>query len=138
MDNLVHTELEDSRKKLDILVGKYREDGTHYAVFKHLMMLRNISLAHRQSQPKEADDADSTDDEIETFYEDSLEIVRLILHIVLGRAFDLADFASIYKTYADFFWSGSRGENTPGHPRFRARPPNGDQKIEPNSPTFVI
>ncbi|HDR8919212.1 TPA: hypothetical protein QDA96_002035 [Burkholderia vietnamiensis] len=122
-DNAVKCTLEKSRAELDALIAKYERGGSHYEVIKRLMTLRNGSLAHRQKQPKKAAGADSTDDEIEEFYQDNLEIVRLIIHIVLARAFDLTEAAGVYRTYAGFFWSGTRGERTAGHPRFRPPPP---------------
>ncbi|NPT36323.1 hypothetical protein [Paraburkholderia xenovorans] len=104
------------------LVKKYKKGGSHYEVVKSLLTMRNVSLAHRQSPPKEPGRADATDEEIESFYQDNLEIVRLLLSIVLGRAFNLTEAADVYQTYAGYFWAAARGEVTAGHPSYRPIP----------------
>jgi hypothetical protein len=101
------------------LVSKYTKDGDAYSVFKKLLILRQVNLAHRQAEPTNAEHADATDKEIEDFYNDNLEIVRLLLSLVLAKAFDLAEAGGVYKHHARFFWAAVRGERTEGHPDYR-------------------
>ena len=53
-----------------------------------LWNLRNERLAHRQAKITEATGADATDEEIETFYQDMSELIRLLLHLVEAHAYD--------------------------------------------------
>lgn len=103
------------------------EGGTAFEVRKKLRTLRHQHLAHRevieaQDASIELDTAHPgwvTDDEIETFYQDTLEIMRLLLSLVQGMSFDLAEASSVYKHHAKYFWASARGERTEGHPFFR-------------------
>jgi len=115
----VKQQLLERREEVRELVNKYSKDGSDYQVLKSLLIMRNVSLAHRQSAPKEPGQADATDEEIESFYQDTLEIIRLLISIVLARAFDLNEAADVYRTYAGYFWAAARGEVTEGHPRYR-------------------
>ncbi len=111
--------LEPKRDAIINLVRKYSEGGTGYAVLDKLRTLRNERLAHRQTTPTSAASADATDDEIESFYEDNLELVRLLLSLVLATAFDLREAADMYRHHAKYFWVNVRGERTEGHPNYR-------------------
>ncbi|MGF6781843.1 hypothetical protein [Paraburkholderia sp. GAS334] len=104
---------------MEELVRKYKKGGSPHAIVKNVVTLRSVSLSHRQKQPKAPSRPDSTDEEIEGFYNDNLEIVRLLIHIVLARAFDLTEAADVHRTYASYFWAAARGEATEGHPRYR-------------------
>ncbi len=120
------------------LINKYSENGSSSDVFNKLRTLRNERLAHRQlpSAPlavvgaeaprRSGEDGDgpiwATDVEIEAFYQDNLEIVRLLLSLVQGIAFDLSDATKVYKHHAKFFWASARGERTEGHPDYRPPP----------------
>jgi hypothetical protein len=107
------------------LVHKYSEGGTGSDVFKKLRALRHERLAHRQTTPTNVTLADATDKEIESFYEDNLELVRLLLSLILATGFDLKDAAGVYCHHAKFFWANARGERTEGHPDYRQpRPVN--------------
>ena len=111
--------LEPKRDAIVKLVRKYSEGGTGYAVFEKLRALRHERLAHRQAVQTSVTRADTTDQEIESFYEDNLEIVRLLLSLILATAFDLTDAADVYRHHAKFFWANARGERTEGHPNYR-------------------
>jgi hypothetical protein len=118
------------------LINKYSENGSSSDVFNKLRTLRNERLAHRQlpSAPLAVVGAEAprrsgedgpiwaTDVEIEAFYQDNLEIVRLLLSLVQGIAFDLSDATKVYKHHAKFFWASARGERTEGHPDYRPPP----------------
>ena len=67
--------------------------------------------------------ADATDVEIESFYQDNSELIRLLLSLVEADVYDPKDTAEIYRHYATFFWAGMRGEQTEGHPNYSAPPP---------------
>lgn len=117
---------------LDV-INKYSEGGSGSEVLKKLKTLRHERLAHRQlaDLPINAAEADApgprvedgpvwaTDDEIEEFYQDNLEIVGLLLSLVQGIGFDLSQAATVYKHHAKFFWASARGERTEGHPNYR-------------------
>ncbi|MBT2791216.1 hypothetical protein [Paraburkholderia strydomiana] len=114
--------LNERREEFCALVSKYTQGGDGHATFKKLVRLRNVNLAHRQAMPTKPNHADPDDEEIEAFYNDNLEIVRLLLSLVLGRAFDLKDVSGVYNYHAKFFWAAARGEHTEGHPDYRPPP----------------
>jgi hypothetical protein len=102
------------------LVRRYCQDGAGHEVIKKIRVLRHERLAHRQIEAASAPRPDVTDEEVEAFYADSLELVRLLLTLVLARAFDLSEAANVYRHHAKFFWAGARGERTEGHPNYWA------------------
>lgn len=114
----VKKSLSECLAEIDELFRKYSKGGSHYGLVKNLLIMRSVSLAHRQGLPKEPERATATDEEIELFYQDNLEIVRLLLSLVLGKAFSLTEAAEIYQHYAGLFWAGARGEQTEGHPNY--------------------
>ncbi len=117
--NFLEVELDEKRKEVINLIQKYLEGGSEHAILKEVRTLRHEHLAHRQITPTKASFADTTDKDIESFYEDTLEIVRLLLSLVLAKAFDLSDAANVYRHHAKFFWINARGERTEGHPNYR-------------------
>ncbi|EHP44224.1 hypothetical protein OR16_04582 [Cupriavidus basilensis OR16] len=112
--------LEPKRDEILRLVRKYLEKGDGSSILESLRAIRHERLAHRQTgQPASAPGAEATEEQIETFYQDTLEIVRL-LSLVMGHAFEIAtDAAGVYRHHASFFWAAARGERTEGHPNFR-------------------
>ncbi|MGZ0008307.1 AbiU2 domain-containing protein [Burkholderia gladioli] len=132
--------LTPKRDQILELIGKYSANGTAFEVFEKLKMLRHQHLAHRQlpkapvapagpDTPPQQDEQGTppvwaTDDEIETFYQDNLEIMRLLLSLVQGLAFDLSEATDVYKHHAKYFWASARGERTEGHPDYHP-PPSG-------------
>lgn len=120
------------------LIGKYSANGTAFEVLEKLKVLRHQQLAHRQLPVAQVAPAKpnarewqeeegkapvwATDDEVETFYQDNLEIMRLLLSLVLGQAFDLSEAADVYRHYAKYFWASARGERTEGHPDYHPPP----------------
>lgn len=114
--------LEPKRNAAVDLVQKYCEGGIGYSAFEKIKTMRHEYLAHRQKTEKfetSAPNADATDQEIEDFYQDNLKLIQLLLSLVLGVAFDLAEAASMYRYYAANFWINARGERTEGHPNFK-------------------
>lgn len=121
-ETMMREALEPRRAAIVKLVKKYSEGGIGHAVFEKLRLLRHECLAHRQAIPTSVTGTNTTDQEIESFYEDNLELVRLLLSLVLATAFDLAtEAASVYRHHAKFFWASARGERTEGHPSYRPK-----------------
>lgn len=115
--------LEPKREAVVKLVQKYSEGGSGFAVIEKLRALRHERLAHRQTMQSSETRVDATDQEIEAFYEDNLELVSLLLSLVMATAFDLTEAAGVYRHHAKFFWANARGERTEGHPDYRAPKP---------------
>lgn len=113
--------LEPKRDDILRLVRKYTDGSERATVLDRLRTLRHEQLAHRQAhQPTDPATLRHTDEEVEEFYKDTLEIVRLMLSVFLATAFDIAgDGGDVYRHHADFFWAAARGERTEGHPRYR-------------------
>ncbi|MFC4518421.1 AbiU2 domain-containing protein [Cupriavidus pinatubonensis] len=113
--------LEPKRDEILRLIRKYMENGDGSSVLESLRALRHERLAHRQTErPTTAPGVEATEQEIEAFYQDTLEIVRLLLSLVMGHAFDIAtEAAGVYRHHASFFWAAARGERTEGHPNFK-------------------
>jgi hypothetical protein len=101
------------------LIKKYSSGGSHYAVREKLKKLRDKLLAHRETGPGAVTGPDASDEEIEAFYQDMSELVRLLLSLVKGLAYHPAEAAEVYRHYATLFWAGVRGERTEGHPNYR-------------------
>jgi hypothetical protein len=120
LTDAVRQTLQPKRDAVVRLVRKYSEGGAGYAVFEKLKALRHERLAHRQIAETHASTttADATDEEIESFYEDNLELIRLLLSLVLATVCDPKDVAGVYHFYAKFFWANARGEQTEGHPNY--------------------
>jgi len=102
------------------LVDKYSDGGSHGAVRRKLKKLRNERLAHRQTDATAIAEADPTAGEIESFYQDMSELIRLLLSLVMAVAYNPEDTGDVYRHHAKFFWDGVRGEQTEGHPSYRA------------------
>jgi hypothetical protein len=99
------------------LIDKYSKGGSHYAVLEKLRRLRHERLAHRQI---EGMPVTAADEEIESFYQGNLELIRLLQCLVEGIAYDPDGTAETFHLYAKSFWAGVRGERTEGHPDYRA------------------
>lgn len=112
--------LEPMRDAVLELVGKYSEGGAEYDVFKRLHDLRNKRLAHRQVTSSSATYAETTDVEIESFYQDNLKLVQLLISLILSTSLDFNDAANVYRGHAKLFWANARGERTEGHPNYRS------------------
>lgn len=112
--------LEPKRDDILRLVRKYTDGSEQSTVLERLRMLRHEQLAHRQAhQPTDPATFRHTDEEVEVFYQDTLEIVRLLLSVFLATAFDIArEGGGVYRHHAEFFWGAARGERTEGHPRY--------------------
>lgn len=103
------------------LIEKYSQGGSHYLVRDALKRMRHKRLAHRDTTVA-ATGASATDEEIEGFYRDNSEIVRLLLSAVNAVAYDPAETGEVFRHHAAHFWASVRGEQTEGHPNYRRRP----------------
>jgi acyl-homoserine lactone acylase PvdQ len=90
-------------KEVTDLIGDYSKGGQNETIVKALTTLRHQRLAHRQVEPASASGPDITDEEIESFYEDNLKIIRLLLSLVCADSSDPEDTAKVYRHYASFF-----------------------------------
>lgn len=112
MRECIRESLKEKKAKVLVLVQKYLEGGDGHAVLEKMQKLRNELLAHRQIMPTSIPIADTTDQEIESFYQDNLEIVRLLLDLILAITIDFNEVASTYSFYAKNFWKSAKGERT--------------------------
>ncbi|ALJ74833.1 hypothetical protein TR70_5757 [Burkholderia pseudomallei] len=110
--------VESAVKDVTALFGQYAEGGSRRAVLDGLRKVRHEQLAHRQAKPSPAGGADSTDEEIESFYQDTSALIYNLLSIVLAVEYDPAETARAYSRPAELFWAGVRGERTEGHPSY--------------------
>ena len=115
----VKASLEEKAQLILKIVDKYDRNGSGRPTFDKLMTLRHERLAHHNPKAVSAPDKNATDEEIETFYNDNAELIRLLLSLVKATAYDPGDGAEIYRTYANLFWASVRGERTEGHPQYR-------------------
>ncbi len=115
--------LETTRDEVVALGRKYQEGGSGFEAFEKLQGLRNERLAHRQLAPTTASAAEATDQDIEVFYADSLDIVKRLVALVLATACDLEGTGDVYRHHAQLFWANARGERTEGHPNYRQPSP---------------
>lgn len=117
---IMRAALEPKRSKVSGLIHKYMQGGEGKQVKDALTSLRNEQLAHRQLElPARVLEREATEEQIETLYQDTLEIVSLLLSLVLGHAVDFAtDAVGVYRYHASYFWAAAKGERTEGHPKF--------------------
>ena len=111
--------LESKRQNVLALIGKYTAGGSGHIAFEKIKALRHKRLAHRQADDAPTTRIDPDDKEVEAFYEDSLSVVELLMSLVLAKAFDLNEARDVYRHHAKFFWAGTKGERTEGHPSYR-------------------
>lgn len=116
----IRSTMEQKAAKIAAIVVKYERGGSHHAILKKLHGLRNERLAHRQVTSAVATGAGITDQEIEEFYQDNSALIQALLSLVDGMAYDPSDTASVFRHYAGLFWAAVRGEQTGGHPNYRA------------------
>jgi len=116
--DIIRSTLDEKRTAVHSLIQKYKKAGSGNAAFKKLLALRHERLAHRKKEANTTMVLPS-DQEIQTFYEDTLEIMKQLESLVLATSFDLNQAADVYRHHAQFFWASVRGERTEGHPNYR-------------------
>ena len=119
MDQMRH-DLELRAGEAIALISKYSRGGSHYNARDALQRMRHERLAHRKVTTVTTTSATATDNEIESLYYDTSEIVRLLLSVVNAVAHDPAGTGEVFRHYAAHFWASVRGERTEGHPSYRA------------------
>jgi len=102
------------------IYSAYRPEGAKYLVYKRLLVLRNVSLAHTQRPASSELAREPEDSEVDAFYDDTLALVSKLMSIVSATAIDYVEVADVYRHYAKYFWINARGELTNGHPLFRS------------------
>jgi hypothetical protein len=112
--------LNDTATKALAISDKYAPGGSGFTVLEKLRTLRHERLAHYAVEAVSVPTKNATDQEIEGFYRDNSELVRLLLSLVTATAYDPQQNAEVQRTYAKLFWASVRGERTEGHPNFRA------------------
>ena len=103
-------------------IAKYSPKGSHRATFEKIQRLRHEHLAHRKITPTTEPTADASDEDIESFYQDTAEIISALLSVVSATGYSADDTAGVIRYYAELFWEGARGERTEGHPNYKAPP----------------
>jgi hypothetical protein len=88
------------------IIEKYSKDGE-----RHREAVSELSAAS-------AIVPDASAEEIEELYQDSANLVRLLLKVAVGHAYDPREAAGVFSQYAQAFWASVRGERTEGHPNY--------------------
>jgi hypothetical protein len=101
-------------------IDTYTDGGSRYSTYKKLKRLRGEHLAHRQVTPTPAEvvGADTTDEEIENFYQDMSRLIRLLRGSIEDTDYNPEETAKLRRRHAALFWAGVRGERTEGHPDY--------------------
>jgi len=102
------------------LIRKY-VDGEGQTTLRNLRALRNQRLAHREVEARPAAvtaKQSTTDQEIESFYQDMANLIRLLKGAVERTSYNPDDTAQIHAENAALFWAGAKGERTVGHPNY--------------------
>jgi AbiU2 len=126
----------DLQKKADeaiALIQTYRA-GPNKSALEKLIKLRHHRLAHRQVTSA-APEAPPDEREIEDFYRANTRLIEILASLVNAMGYSVEDGAGVYRHYAKFFWAGTRGEQTKGHPNYRKPPGSGKgppQKLSRN------
>jgi hypothetical protein len=109
--------IQGKRRQVLPLIRKYDSDGSGFQTYNLLRTLRNKRLAHHEIGER-LTLTDPTDERIEEFYLDTLDIVSRLHDIVNGVACDLNEAAGMFAHYARLFWASAKGEQTEGHPNY--------------------
>jgi hypothetical protein len=104
------------------LILKYEPGGSGHETLKALRQLRNQHLAHRQVEPSAPTADKRSEADIEEFFQDMLELSRLLRLGVEHTDYRPEETASIQRRHAELFWRGVRGERTEGHPDYKPSP----------------
>jgi hypothetical protein len=123
------SELIAKRKQVRREIGKYMSGGAGESDMQALEKLRNEQLAHRSRSEEAWTGLDPGDEIVESIYQDTLEVVSLLLSLVLGRAFDMGQAKDVWRHHASFFWASVRGEHDKGHPLFFPSIPLDEQSL---------
>lgn len=118
-EDQIRDALQSAASKAIELFEQYCPGGSRRSVLEDLRRVRHERLAHRQVTPSKPNGPAATDDQIEAFYQDTMALVRGLLSVLLGVAYDFSETANVYTRPAALFWASARGERTEGHPEYR-------------------
>lgn len=117
-EQTIRDSLSEKANEATAIIDKYSKHGPQQEVRKALEQLRHQQLAHRQVAIS-VEELTATDEQIEQFYQDNSNLIRLLLSLVHATAYDPDEGAQVFRRYASEFWAGVSGERTTGHPNFR-------------------
>ncbi|MFG1374676.1 hypothetical protein V5F32_21070, partial [Xanthobacter oligotrophicus] len=103
------------------MINQYSKGGAKNHIIIDIKKLRHEVLAHRNMGSNRLTGPNSTDEEIDLFYNDNAKIIQIIMSVALATAFNPLESCGVFKHYASFFWAGVRGERVEGHPQFRQK-----------------
>jgi AbiU2 len=109
-------DLASAANKAVKLIDKYSKGGAKWPVIEQLQRLRHERLAHRQTDLKVQPELLAKD--IEAFYVDTAELVKLLSSVVIANAYEAEDLAEVCRHDAKYFWDGALSEHTEGHPSY--------------------
>jgi hypothetical protein len=112
-------DLQTTADKALEIINQYSRNGCKHSVLDSLRTLRHERLAHRKFASA-GPSIDHTDDDIESLYQDMARLVSLLLSLVKGMVYNPEETGTVYARYAELFWMSVRGEQTEGHPKYRA------------------
>lgn len=99
------------------VIRSYAKGEPNYATLNALLDLRNQQMAHRQVNASVAG-FDATNADIEAFYQQMLNLIRLLRGAVENVDYRPEETARIRRRHAELFWADVRGERTLGHPDY--------------------
>ncbi len=90
------------------IIDTYTDGGSRYSTYKKLKRLRDEHLAYRQVTPTPAEvvGADTTDEEIENFYQDMSRLIRLLRGSVEDTDYNPEETAKLRRRHAALFCRG--------------------------------
>lgn len=93
------------------MIKEHSKGGAKFEVRRKLKALRDKRLAHYDTDVAILTEANGK--EIESFYQDMSQLIALLLSVAKATAYDPAEAADVYRTYAEHFWAsvgGARSE----------------------------
>ncbi len=113
---LMKQDLARHASKAIALIKKYEKGGSGFSTLEALRRMRHKRLAHRDVTNGAVTGPDATDNQIDAFYRDNSEIVKLLLGAVNAVAYDPSEAADVFGHYAKHFWAGVSSERSANHP----------------------
>ncbi|QJQ01976.1 MULTISPECIES: AbiU2 domain-containing protein [Herbaspirillum] len=89
---------------VDQCVAAYEKGGAYYQIYDNFRRIRHQRLAHRQIKPNTGGQTDSTRPELEQFYRDTLNIVKILNASLNQEEFDLEGIRYSAKCKSVNFW----------------------------------
>lgn len=92
-------------EKIIDIINKYQQGGDGHETMKNLTHVRDQKLAHKQIKDVDLINKNITDQEIEEFYNDNLELISVLLSLVNNQCYDFNDVSHVFGVYSSNFWS---------------------------------